>query len=205
MKTKAFRLLSECLAGGALLLLAGTAPAFGEDRVINSATTKNSATTRPLVASDNAAPPAQTNVPRGDRRFFRQAARLGEQEVVLSRIAADRAIHPQVRAFAQEMTREHSTVNEELAALARRKGAQWETRDRVEVREEERKWNAKKGDNFDEDYLEAIIDAHQDTVDVLENGAESKDPEIAAFASKMLPTVKAHLARAESLEDAVEK
>ncbi len=182
------------------MFLAGASPAFGEDRA------SNSATTRPLAVSENATPPpAENTVPRGDRRFFRKASRLGEQEVVLSRIAADRAIHPQVRSFAAEMAREHSTVNEELAALARRKGAQWETRDRVEVREEERKWNAKKGDDFDEDYLDAIIDAHQDTVDVLENGAESKDPEIAAFANRTLPTVKAHLARAQSLEDTVQK
>jgi putative membrane protein len=190
----------DCLAGSALLALAGASLAFAESATSSS---PPPASTRPLVATETSRPAADA-VPRGDRRFFRQAARLGEQEVVVSRIASERAIHPQVRAFAAEMVREHNTVNEELAALARRKGALLEPRDRVEVREEERKWNAKKGDNFDEDYLDAVIDAHQDTIDVLENGAESKDPEIAAYANKVLPKVKAHLAHAESLESTVD-
>lgn len=195
MKTQTFRLRSQYLAGGLLLALAGASPALAD-----------TVTTRPMVSSDKTTlpPAAEDTVPRSDRRFFQKATRLGEEEVTLSRIASDRAIHPQVRSFASDMVREHTTVNEELAALAQRKGAQLEPRDRVEVREEERKWAAKKGDDFDEDYLKALIDAHQDTIDVLENGAESKDPEIAAFANKTLPTVKAHLAHAESLKKTVD-
>ena len=197
MKTTIVRPCFKYLAGGALLVLAGAAPALAGNATEPSPSPR-------VVAIADTPPPAADTVPRSDRRFFRQASRLGEDEVVLSRIAADRAIRPQVRALASEMAREHNTANEELNALAARKGAVPEPRDRVEVREEERKWNAKKGDKFDEDYLKALIDAHQDTIDVLENGADSKDPEIAAYANKMLPTVKAHLARAEALEKAVD-
>ena len=44
-----------------------------------------------------------TKLSRSDRRFFNQAARLGEKEVALSRIATERATNPQVRALASEM------------------------------------------------------------------------------------------------------
>lgn len=146
-----------------------------------------------------------TKLTRGDRRFFNQASRLGEKEVALSRIAAERATNPRVRAFASEMVSAHTAANSELATLIRQKGARIDDRDRaIEQRELAKKWNEKKGAGFDEDYLEAIIDAHQDTIDVLENGVDSKDGDISAYASKLLPTVKAHLAHAEKLEDQID-
>ena len=148
---------------------------------------------------------ADTKLSRSDRRFFNQAVRLGEKEVTLSRIAAERATNPQVRAFASEMVTAHTAANKELAALILRKGARLDDQDRaIEQRELAKKWSEKKGTDFDEDYLEAIIDAHQDTIDVLENGVDSKDGDISAYASKLLPTVKAHLAHAEKLEARVD-
>lgn len=144
-------------------------------------------------------------VSRGDHRFFKKAAQLGEKEVALSRIAADRAVNPQVRAFASEMVRAHTTANTELDGLMKQRGVVLDTRDQsVEQRELARKWNEKKADGFDEDYLEAMIDCHEDTIDVLENGADSKDADVAAYASRLLPTVKAHLAQAENLQELVD-
>jgi putative membrane protein len=141
---------------------------------------------------------------RGDRRFFQKATSLGEKEVALSRIAERRAINPQVREFAAQMVREHTAANAKLADLAAKKGAAWEREDETEMRRQENKWNEKSGNDFDEDYLEAMIDAHEDTVDVLEKGADSKDPEIAAYARELLPAVKAHLKKAEWLEDSID-
>lgn len=141
---------------------------------------------------------------RGDERFFRKAARLGEKEVLISRIAAERATDPRVREFAAEMVRAHTQANEELTVLARRKGAKLAALDADERREAHEKWRDAKGSDFDEDYLEAAIECHQDTVDTLENGAESKDVDIMGYAARMLPVVKAHLARAEQLEESID-
>lgn len=205
MKTNTLRLYFECLTGGALLFLAGLSLAFAQNMDPADPTSPPGTPTAPATRDGaHAGKIADDGLARGDRRFLKQATRLGEQEVTISRIAADRAIHPQVRNFASEMVREHTAANEELAALVKRKGAVVEPRDRTDIRGDERKWAAKKGDDFDEDYLEAIIDGHQDTIDVLENGAESKDPAIAAYAAKYLPVVKTHLARAESLKEAID-
>jgi putative membrane protein len=146
-----------------------------------------------------------SKVSRADHRFFKKASHLGEKEVALSRIAADRATNPQVRAFASEMVSAHTTANTELSGLMKHRGVVLDDRDQdIEHRELAKKWNEKKADDFDEDYLEAMIDAHQDTIDVLENGIESKDTDIAAYAAQLLPAVKAHLAKAEKLEELVD-
>jgi putative membrane protein len=144
---------------------------------------------------------AQRDLPRGDRRFFAKAASLGEKEVALSRIAESRAIDPRVREFAGRMVREHTAANARLAELAARKGVTVERRDANDARREEAKWNEKSGDAFDKDYLEAMIDCHEDTVDVLENAADSDDADLAAYARQMLPVVQGHLREAEALED----
>jgi putative membrane protein len=144
-------------------------------------------------------------VSRTDQRFLKKAALLGEKEVALSRIAADRATNPQVRAFASEMVRAHTAANTELAGLIKHRGVVLDDRDQaVEQRELAKKWNEKKADGFDEAYLEKMIEGHEDMIDVLENGMDSKDTDIAAYAAQHLPSVKAHLAQAEKLEELVD-
>lgn len=144
-------------------------------------------------------------VSRADHRFFKKASHLGEKEVALSRIAADRATNPQVRAFASEMVRAHTAANSELAALMQRRNVVLDDRDHaVEQRELAKKWNEKKADDFDEAYIEKMIECHEDTIDVLENGVDSKDTDIAAYSAQLLPSVKAHLAKAEQLEELID-
>jgi putative membrane protein len=209
MKTQLTSLILPLFAG-ALIAVSATAQ-----------TTPNTPTTPPRDNdnghsrySDSPTAPGQTTtsgksgmkeVSRGDHRFFKKAAMLGEKEVALSRIAAERAVNPQVRAFASEMVRAHTTANTELAGLMKHRGVMIDTGDQAtEQRELAKKWNGKKADGFDEDYLEAMIDCHEDTIDVLENGVDSKDTDVAAYAAQLLPAVKAHLAQAERLQELVD-
>lgn len=150
---------------------------------------------------------ADSSLARGDRSFFEKITRLNEREVALSRLAAERATTPQVRSFAEEMVREHEQAGRELGSLATRKGAlpgADDADDSDSVAKITRDWADKKGRDYDEAYLEKMIDAHKDTVDVLEDGADSKDAEIAAAAQKLLPKVKGHLERAKTLHEALD-
>lgn len=193
MKTQ----LTRCL----LLTLAGTSLAFAQTRVVPN---EVDATTGTTAGESTDLKTGADSLPRGDLRFFRQAARLNEKELHLSRLAAERATDPQVRSFAAEMVREHTGAGEELTTLATRKGARLEMRDVEEKQKEEKKWADKKADDFDEDYLEAMIEAHKETIEALENGAESKDTQIAALAQKLLPKVQAHLKHAQELEKTID-
>lgn len=147
---------------------------------------------------------------RGDQHFFEKITRLNEREIALSRHAAERATNAQVRSFANEMVEAHTEAGQELGTLATRKGARASSMDSHDMhgadktRKIEKDWADKKGGDYDEAYIKAMIDAHEDTVDTLENGAESKDPEIAAAAQKLLPKVKAHLERAKQLKKSVD-
>ncbi|MFT3830788.1 MAG: DUF4142 domain-containing protein [Opitutaceae bacterium] len=145
-------------------------------------------------------PQGSTELDRGDRKFLEKVAKLGQEELALSRIASDRATNPQVRAFASDMVREHTSANSEISALAQRKGVSLAADGAQDRQKMESKWTDKPVGGFDEDYVDAAISNHKKTIDELEDAADSKDPEIAALANKLLPTVRAHLAHAQNLE-----
>lgn len=203
MKTskKSSRAALTGLVVGALALGLGPVAAFAQNDMnqppprnpgITLDQNRDGTTNRDTVARD---------VSRADRRFITKAANVGEKEVALSRIAERRAVNPRVREFAGTMVREHTAANTRLAELAARRGVALEPEDATDMRRKETKWNEKSGNDFDKDYLKAMIDCHEDSVDLLEKAVDSKDAEIAAYARNLLPNVKAHLQQAEQLKD----
>jgi putative membrane protein len=85
-------------------------------------------------------------------------------------------------------------------ALAQKKGVMLPARDKTMKFEE--KWS-KKTKDLDDDYVKEMVDDHQDAVDLFENAAKSDDPEIAAFAMKILPKLQQHLSMAKDLSKVV--
>lgn len=56
------------------------------------------------------------------------------------------------------------------------------------------------GSDFDREYLALAVSAHEDEVkDFQKKSRDASDPDVRAFASKELPTLQAHLDRAQSL------
>lgn len=138
---------------------------------------------------------------RSDRNFFEKAAKSGMKEVSVSKATLDRLMNPQAKAFAQMMVSDHSKANSELMELAAKKGVTLPAKDEAPKLME--KWS-KKTDDLDEDYMEEMVDDHQEAVELFENASKSEDPDIAAFARKTLPTLQHHLTMAKDLKKALD-
>ena len=201
MKNKILHSSIVRLSSGVILLCAGVLTALSQTSPTNPSPETGSDMTNTPPSSGRS---GESTLKYGDQQFFKKAARLGEEEVALSTIASERSTNAQVRAFASDMVREHTAANAELSSLGDRKGARFEPRDQADVSKFEKKWREKKSDKFDEDYLKAIIDGHEDMVGVLKDGANSKDTEIAAWSNKLLPSVQGHLIRAKELKKTVD-
>src|SRR5437870_1452241 len=79
----------------------------------------------PLVAQTSATPTTASKagaMNASDRSFMKDAAQDGAAEVETSKMAQSKATNPDVKAFADQMVKDHTSANEELAALARTKG-----------------------------------------------------------------------------------
>ena len=63
-------------------------------------------------------------------------------------------------------------------------------------------WEKKEGKNFDKAYVDAMIDGHKKTLDLMDKEAkDGKDADLKAFAEKTAPTVKMHLEAIKRIHD----
>lgn len=138
---------------------------------------------------------------RSDRNFFEKAAKSGIKEVSVSQATLDRLMNPQAKAFAQMMVSDHSKANSELMELAAKKGVVLPPKDEAPKLME--KWS-KKTKDLDEDYIDEMVDDHQEAVKLFEDATKSEDAEISAFARKTLPTLQHHLTMAKDLKKALD-
>ena len=140
----------------------------------------------------------------GDKDFLENAAHAGHTEIEGSKLAQTHSKSADVKAFADQMIKDHTKVGEELSALAKSKGyvvptgpslMQMATLKTLDLRDE----------SFDEKYADKIgVSAHEDAIKLFQKAAtEAKDPDIKQFAIKNLPALEQHLEMAKALKQKV--
>ena len=139
-----------------------------------------------------------------ERKFMEKAAMDGMAEVEMGRMAASKATDAQVKQFAQRMVTDHSKANDELKQLAGNKGVQLPSSVDKKHQKESDDMQKKDAKKFDREYMEHMVKEHKKDVSEFEKQARSaKDPDVKAFASRTLPTLKEHLAMAQQVEASV--
>ena len=126
--------------------------------------------------------------------FMDDAAIGGMAEVELGKLAATKATNPEVKKFAQMMVDDHTKANTELKALAAKKNKTLPAELDSSHKSTMDDLKGKSGADFDQDYVESMVDDHEEDVAAFEKQAQnSSDPDVKAFAAKTLPTLKKHL------------
>jgi putative membrane protein len=135
-----------------------------------------------------------------DREFISTAAKGGHAEVAAGNMAAE-SENAAVSAFGKQMVTEHTQMNEELAALAQKKGIEPPSSADLASQAKSALMNVMPGAAFDKQYVSTQIDDHQETLELLQNQAQSgQDPELKAFAQKYIPVVEKHIAELQDLQ-----
>jgi putative membrane protein len=133
---------------------------------------------------------------RTDRAFFEKAAKASMAEIQISRVAASRTSNPEVRRLAQMMVEDHERALEELTALAAARGVSLPAKE-----PHPDKWEKRDAKNFDRDYLDKLVDDHNDVVRMFEKHAkDGEDADTVAFARKHLPKMQHHLQQSLDLK-----
>lgn len=142
-----------------------------------------------------------------DRTFLERAAESGHAEVSAGRLALTKARDPKVRDFAQRMVDGHTQLGEELRTLAAAKRYDAPTEQSMAQKGKEMIIAGLADETFDRRYLNQMgVEAHKDAIPLYEKTArESRDPEVKAFASRHLPTLREHLQSAQALKAEVER
>lgn len=167
-----------------------------------AAAQSNQATTPARSASAPAT--SQNTLQRADRDFLEKAAHSGHAEVESSQLALQKATHPEVKAFAEHMVKDHTQANQELAALAQSRGVKVPDGPSLVQKGKLKLLSTADGEDFDRRYAQSMgVEAHRETIELFEKAANhSTDAEIKAFATKTLPKLREHLQMAEKLPQA---
>jgi len=143
---------------------------------------------------------AMGNISSQDRDFMMDAAMGGMMEVELGRMAAQQGSSVAVKQFGQRMVDDHSKANEELMSLASSKGITLATTMDEKQHKDMMKLQAMTGADFDRAYSKMMLSDHKKDVSEFEKqSTKGTDPDLKAFASKTLPTLREHLQMANAL------
>ena len=141
-------------------------------------------------------------VDKDDAKFATDAANGGMAEVELGKLALSKTHVASLRKFAQMMVDDHVKAIDELKAIAQKKN---NTQPETEENKHQQKiadLEKKQGKDFDKAYVDAMIDGHKKTLDLMDKEAkDGKDADLKAFAEKTAPTVKMHLAAIKRIHD----
>ncbi len=155
-----------CLSGAAF----GQAESKKKD---DSAATQLAATTEAT---------AKSPLDEKDKKFMRKAAKGGMMEVELGKMAAEHAKSDDVKAFGKRMVTDHSNANDELKAIAAKKGA------KMPKSKETPTWTS------DKSYIDMMVKDHEkDLAEFQEEAKEGTDPDLKAFAEKGAKMIEEHL------------
>jgi putative membrane protein len=156
-----------------------------------------------------------------DATQFRAKATASDAfEVLSSKIALTHATYPDLKMFAQMMIDDHTKSTDQLVALggiskvsltskmSPGRDGQYVGNDLIDTdhANELNSLDSKSNDDFNRTYIDDQVKGHEAAVSLLEDYAKNGDnAKLKAFATSILPTVKAHLAKAQGLQRVLER
>lgn len=150
----------------------------------------------PSTAAQSAAPSPE------DSSFVTAAAASGRAEAEAGRVMANRAVNPQVRAFADRLDKDHTDANNTLERIAMEKGIALPQCMQPAARARIDELKTLSGAEADAAFLRHFgTTAHEDTIALFERQASSGQiPELRQFAADTVPKLREHLNLARQLE-----
>jgi putative membrane protein len=171
--------------------------------VLLNAQAPGQAPATPPLPPPNPSPttPGQANAGTGAQTFVTQAAIAGMAEVELGKMATQSGSNAKVKSFGQQMVTDHTKAGDELNSIATAKAVTLPTSLDPMHQATRDKLAKLSGAEFDRAYMEAMVSGHQTVAkNMMTEASSGTDPELKAFAAKILPTVQMHLKMAQDIQ-----
>jgi len=124
--------------------------------------------------------------------FVTKAGMDGMTEVQVAQLAVQKTQNDSVKKFAQQMITDHTKANTELMGIASNKHLIAPTTLDAEHQMVVQGLNDKSSAIFDTAYIRQMVMAHDKAIALFTSAKASEDSDIAAFATKTLPTLQMH-------------
>lgn len=135
-----------------------------------------------------------------DKAFLKKTANCGMMEVQAGQLAQEKAQSQEVKDFGKRMVTDHGKANEELKALAQKKGQTLPAEMGKKYKSMTDKLANTSGAEFDKKYMEMMVKDHMKEVKSFQEAPEKlKDPDLKSWAAKTLPTLEQHLQQSKTI------
>ena len=179
--------------------------------VVASITYAQAANGQTSGTSRTAQRPSEPFTRLDSREFVNRMAVAGMAEVELGKLASERAMDPDVKAFAEMMVRDHSRASDELSKIASQLNIQVPTQLDPMHRELADRLSKLKGPEFDREYMSAMVKGHETVAGLLRSYTSASRPigtsgrargeqALMEWAMKAMPTVERHFERARQIQ-----
>ncbi|MBS9719309.1 DUF4142 domain-containing protein [Tianweitania sp. BSSL-BM11] len=151
------------------------------------------AQTKPATETTQVSPSMKVDT----AEFVAMASSSNMFEIESSKLAEDKSKSDDVKAFAEQMIKDHIKAGEEMKAAAGDMPAA-----KLDPKHQDLldKLKAAEGDDFDKQYVDMQKKAHTEAITLFTNYSQSGDDEkLVAFAKKTLPTLEMHKEHVEKL------
>jgi putative membrane protein len=107
-----------------------------------------------------------------DKAFVEQMAVANLAEIQLAQMAKQRAVNPEAKQFAEMMERDHTAGLNSLKQVASRHAIALPSQIDEKHREIAQHLSEREGEHFDRSYMRAMVEGHEDVVDLLQTRAK---------------------------------
>ena len=145
------------------------------------------------------------NAGMGDRDFVKDVTKMNAAEIDLSRLAVERGSSSDVKKFAQMMVDDHTGAGDKLRSVASQHQIETAAQIDDKHRDLRDKLASKQGLDFDKDYMDAMVDGHNDLLDKLESriDKDTLSKFKASYVGKDTAKVEAVAVTAEKSDDPI--
>ena len=158
-----------------------------------------------LGVAMSAAAKSDSSLPHRDTEFLKKVAADGMAEVQLAQLAQRKAMHAEVKQFADRMVADHSKANDEVKALASGNGVELPAALDRKHEKLMKKLDGLAGGDFDREYMEHMVKDHRTDLKAFRKEAKAKDRnDVTEFASRTAPVIFEHLRMAQKTYDVAE-
>jgi putative membrane protein len=139
-----------------------------------------------------------------DTAFVTSAADAGMLEVQLGKLAAAKGSSPEVKRFGESMVADHSKANDELKALAGKKGIMIPVTLSAKSQKKYEALSTKTGADFDRAYADQMVKDHQEVIAKFKQESQAgNDAELKAWAQGKVAVLEHHLMMAQNMQKAL--
>src|SRR4029078_13348404 len=135
-----------------------------------------------VSAADTASTGGDSSLSEKDKTFMKKAAKAGRMEGAMGQVAEQKGQSEDVKSFGKRMVTDHSKANDELKAIASKKGVQ------LHSKEHSVKWTSDKA------YMDMMVKDHEkDLAEFKGEASGGSDPELKKVGDDTAKMVQGHL------------